>query len=202
AAPPSGTGPCCPSPPRALRCAAACAISPARTRSRARDAPGSRHRRLRSRRQDDPMRIYLPLLAQDRPVLRERRAFIDLEPGQAAGAGTSEESADRPGQDAEVREYEELQDAVHVAFTAAERSERVLVIAADAPDDVIDAATEEGGAFGIRMRQRRSARIASFHVAEQDAAEAEADDTDPALLWFDAGEGEDALAFLDIGATT
>ena len=143
------------------------------------------------------MRIYLPLLAQDRPALREGRALIDLEPGRAAWAVTSEASADRPGQDEEDLEYEALQEAVHVAFTAAERSERVLVIAADAPDDVIDAATEEGGAFGIRMRERRSARIASFHVTEQDAATAEADDTDPALLWFDAGEGQDAFVFLE-----
>ena len=46
-----------------------------------------------------------------------------------------------------------------------------------------------------------SARIASFHVTELDAAAAEADDTDPALLWFDATEAADALAYLD-GATT
>lgn len=148
------------------------------------------------------MRIYLPLLAQDRPALREGRALIDLEPGRAAWAVTSEASADRPGQDEEDLEYEALQEAVHVAFTAAERSERVLVIAADAPDDVIDAATEEGGAFGIRMRERRPARIASFHVTEQDAATAEADDTDPALLWFDAGEGQDALVFLETGTSS
>src|SRR5699024_4954749 len=113
------------------------------------------------------MRIYLPLLAQDRPALREGRALIDLEPGRAAWAVTSEASADRPGQYEEDLEYEALQEAVHVAFTAAERSERVLVIAAAAPDDVIDAVT------------------------------AEADDTDPALLWFDAGEGQDALVFLE-----
>lgn len=147
------------------------------------------------------MRIYLPLLAQDRPALQEGRRLIDLEPGRAAWAVTSEASADRPAQDEEDLEYEALQDAVHVAFTAAEHSARVLVIAADAPDDVIDAATDEGGAFGIRLREPRSAKIASFHVTEQDAEAAEADDTDPALLWFDAGEGQDALAFLDTAPT-
>lgn len=147
------------------------------------------------------MRIYLPLLAQDRSVLGEGRRLLDLEPGRAAWAVTSEAAADRPGQDEEDLEYEAMQDAVHVAFGAAGRSARVLVIAADAPGEVLEAATEEGGAFGVRLRERCSAKIASFHVTEQDAATAEADDTDPALLWFDAGEGQDALAFLDIAPT-
>ncbi|MDN5898629.1 MAG: hypothetical protein L0H74_01010 [Brachybacterium sp.] len=143
------------------------------------------------------MRIYLPLIAQDRPSLQDGRRAIDLDAGRVAWAVTSEASTDRPGQDEEDLEYEALQDAVHVAFTAAEGSQRVLVISADVPDGLIAAATEDGGAFGIRLRERRSAKIASFHVTEQDADAAEADDTDPALLWFDAGEGRDALAFLD-----
>lgn len=147
------------------------------------------------------MRIYLPLLAQDRPALQGGRRLLDLEEDRAAWAVTAEARGDRPGQDEEDLEYEALQDAVHVAFTAAEGSSRVLVIAADAPGDVIAAATEEGGAFGVRLRERRSAEIASFHVTEQDARTAEADDTDPALLWFDAGEGRDALAYLDTVAT-
>lgn len=147
------------------------------------------------------MRIYLPLIAQDRPALQEGRRVIDLDAGRAAWAVTAEASADRPGQEVEDLEYEALQDAVHVAFTAAEQTARVLVIAADAPDDVIAAETEDGGAFGIRLRERRSAKIASFHVTEQDAEAAAADDTDPALLWFDGGEGPDALAFLDTSAT-
>lgn len=143
------------------------------------------------------MRIYLPLLAPDRPSLQDGRRVIDLDAGRAAWAVTTEASTDHPEQDEEDLEYEALQDAVHVAFTATEGSERVLVIAADLPDAVIAAATEDGGAFGIRVRERRSAKIASFHVTEQTAEAAEVDDTDPALLWFDAGEGRDALAFRD-----
>ncbi|ASK64905.1 hypothetical protein CFK39_02615 [Brachybacterium avium] len=142
------------------------------------------------------MRIYLPLLAPDRPSLQDGRKVIDLDAGRAAWAVTAEARTDRPEQDEEDLEYEALQDAVHIAFTAAGSSERVLVIAADIPDGLVAAATEDGGAFGIRVRERRSAKIASFHVTEQSAAAADVDDTDPALLWFDAGEGRDALAFL------
>lgn len=143
------------------------------------------------------MRLYLPLTPQDRPAIQEARTRIDLDEGRAAWAVTTEASSDRPGEDEEDLEYEALQDAVHVAFTAAREDQRVLVIAADVPDRAIVPATEDGGAFGIRLRERCSARIASFHVTEQDARTADADDTDPAVLWFDAGEGPDAIAFLD-----
>ncbi|ATG51591.1 hypothetical protein CFK38_08680 [Brachybacterium vulturis] len=147
------------------------------------------------------MRIYLPLMAQDRPALQEGRRLVDLDAGRVAWAVTAEASADRPGQDEEDLEYEAMQDAVHVAFTGAEDAARALVIAADVSDGVLAAATEDGGAFGIRLRERRSAKIASFHVTEQDRWAAEKDDTDPALLWFDAGEGQDALAFRDSAPT-
>ncbi|ATG54439.1 hypothetical protein CFK41_06400 [Brachybacterium ginsengisoli] len=146
------------------------------------------------------MRLYLPLTPQDRPAIQDARANVDLEEGRAAWAVTSEASADRPGEDEEDLEYEALQDAVHVAFTGARSTERVLVIAADVPDGAVLPATEDGGAFGIRLRELRSARIASFHVTEQTAEAADADDTDPALLWFDAGEGSEALEFLDAAA--
>lgn len=89
-----------------------------------------------------------------------------------------------------------MQDAVHVALGAAGPDERALVIAADVPDQLVTGATEEGGAFGIRLTGEATAKVASFHVTELDAAAAEADDTDPALLWFDASEGPAALAFL------
>lgn len=143
------------------------------------------------------MRIYLPLLDSDRAALESGSRVIDLEAGRDAWAVTAEARADRPDQDEEDLEYEALQDAVHVALTAAEPTARGLVIAADLPDAAVTASSEEGGAFGIRVREGNSARIASFHVSELDARAAEADDTDPALLWFDAGEGPDALEFLD-----
>lgn len=146
------------------------------------------------------MRIYVPMTAQDRPVLQDRSRSIDLAAERTAWAVSTDALADRPGQDEEDLEYEALQDAVHVAFTAGAPSERVLVIAADVADQALVPATEEGGAFGIRIHERCSAKIASFHVTELDAAGAEVDDTDPALLWFDASEGRDALTYLDSAA--
>ena len=143
------------------------------------------------------MRIYLPLTAQDRPVLEERRGAIDLAHGRAAWAVHAEARADRPEEDEEDLEYEAMQDAVHVAFAAAQPSQKVLVIAADVPDGALVPATEDGGAFGVALGTGSSGRIASFHVTELDAAAADEGDTDPALLWFDASEGPSALAYLD-----
>ncbi|WP_422115057.1 DUF6912 family protein [Brachybacterium sp. UNK5269] len=143
------------------------------------------------------MRIYLPLTDPDRPVLESAGRVIDLERGRPGWAVTAEARGDRPGQDEEDLEYEALQDAAHVALRAVGSASRALVIAADVPDRAVEAAEEEGGAFGLRLREACSARIASFHVTELDAASAEQDDTDPALLWFDASEGTEALAFLD-----
>lgn len=147
------------------------------------------------------MRIYLPLTAQDRPVLQERGGSLDLSAERAAWAVGADAREDRPGQDEEDLEYEALQDAVYVALSAAAPAERALVIAADVADSAVDSATQDGGVFGISLRERVAARIASFHVTEQQAAAAQDDDTDPALLWFDASEGRDALAYLAAATT-
>lgn len=147
------------------------------------------------------MRIYLPLSAQDRPALEAAGAVVELAAERSAWAVTTEARTDRPGEDEEDLEYEALQDAVHVAFTGAAPTSRVLVIAADVADRAVVPAGEDGGVFGIRLREASSAKIASFHVTEQDAAAADADDTDPALLWFDAGEGREALDYLGAAAT-
>lgn len=143
------------------------------------------------------MRIYLPLTTSDRPVLERAGGVIDLPSGRPGWAVTAEARSDRPGEDEEDLEYEALQDAAHVALGAVDETSRALVIAVDVPDRAIKADEEEGGAFGLRLREAAAARIASFHVTELDAAAAEQDDTDPALLWFDASEGTEALAFLD-----
>lgn len=147
------------------------------------------------------MRIYLPLSAQDRQALQDGRRALDLDAGRAAWAVTSEARADRPGEDVEDLEYEAMQDAVFVACSAAQPEQRVLVIAADVHDGAITPETEQAGAFGIVLTAGASAKIASFHVTEQDAATADADDTDPALYWFDAVESREALSFLDEGPT-
>lgn len=143
------------------------------------------------------MRIYLPLTAEDRAALESTARGLELAAGRPAWGVSLEASADRPGQDEEDLEYDALQDAVHISYGLGGSNSRALVIAADAPDEALAVAQEDGGAFGVVTRQAARARIASFHVTELDAASAEKDDTDPALLWFDASEGADALAYLD-----
>lgn len=143
------------------------------------------------------MRIYLPLADKDRPALLSARREIDLPAGREAWAVTAEARADRPGEDIEDLEYDAVQDAVHVALQAVEPDARALVMAADVADKALEGATSTGGAYGVRLVSGARAVIASFHVTEQDARTAEQDDTDPALLWFDASEGPSALAQLD-----
>ncbi|APX34686.1 hypothetical protein BH708_06470 [Brachybacterium sp. P6-10-X1] len=143
------------------------------------------------------MRIYLPLTTEDRVALETAAPELDLAAGRAAWGVHAEALRDRPDQDEEGLEYEALQDAVHIAYLAGPTDRRALVVAADASDATLEVAGEDGGAFGVITAARTQARIASFHVTELDAAAADADDTDPALLWFDASEGGDALAFLD-----
>ena len=143
------------------------------------------------------MRIYLPLADEDRPALLSARREIDLPAGREAWAVTAEARADRPGEDIEDLEYDAVQDAVHVALQAVEPDARALVMAADVADKALEGATSTGGAYGVRLVSGARAVIASFHVTEQEARTAEQDDTDPALLWFDASEGPSALAQLD-----
>ncbi|MGO1226264.1 MAG: DUF6912 family protein [Brachybacterium sp.] len=147
------------------------------------------------------MRIYLPLTDQDRRTLEGAGARLDLEAGRTAWAVTVEARADRSGEDEEDLEYDALQDAVHVAFSTGRSSARALVIAADVPDGALSPGAEDSGVFGVVLREATSARIASLHVTEQDAAAAHADDTDPALLWFDTSEATDALDYLDAAAS-
>ena len=142
------------------------------------------------------MRIYLPLTATDRASLEPASTRLELPAGRAAWAVTASAERDFPGEDLEDLEYEALQDAVHVAYGAGDATARALVLAADVPDAVLGEAPD-GGAFGVLLSSSASARIASFHVTELDAAAAEADDTDPALLWFDVVEAREALAYLD-----
>lgn len=143
------------------------------------------------------MRIFLPLLAEDRTVITASGLQLDLGPGRAAWAVTAEARADRSGEDEEDLEYDALQDATHIALSGAAPDGRAMVIAADVPDAALQPAGDTGGAYGVVTAAEARAKIASFHVTELDAQSAAADDTDPALLWFDVSEGGDALAFLD-----
>lgn len=143
------------------------------------------------------MRIYLPLTAEDREALESAARELELAAGRPAWGVSTEARTERSEQDEEDLEYDALQDAVHIAFSLGGGDSRALVIAADAPDEALAGEQESGGAFGVVTRQATRARIASFHVSELDAESADQDDTDPALLWFDASEGTDALAYLD-----
>lgn len=143
------------------------------------------------------MRIYLPLSAADRTTLESSFSGLELIQGRAAWGVTGSARTDNPDQDEEDLEYEAMQDAVHVALLSVDATARALVIAADVPEGDVEAAEENGGAFGVEIRRTTRARIASFHVTELDAAAAAQDDTDPALLWFDASEGADAVAYLE-----
>lgn len=143
------------------------------------------------------MRIFLPLLAEDRTVIAASGLQLDLGPGRAAWAVTAGARADRSGEEEEDLEYDAIQDATHIALSGAEPDARAMVIAADVPDAAVQSAEETGGAYGVVTATDARAKIASLHVTELDAQSAAADDTDPALLWFDVSEGAEALAFLD-----
>lgn len=143
------------------------------------------------------MRIFLPLFAEDRAVITASGLQLVLGAGRAAWAVTAEARADRSGEEEEDLEYDAIQDATHIALSGAAPDARVMVIAADVPDASLQPAGETGGAYGVVTVADTRAKIASFHVTELDAQSAAADDTDPALLWFDVSEGAEALAFLD-----
>ena len=146
------------------------------------------------------MRIFLPLTAEDRPDIAASARRLTLPAGRSAWAVTEEARSDRAGQDQEDLEYDAIQDAVHIALGAADAQARAMVIAADVTDAHLEPAADSGGAYGVVTSARTEARIASFHVTELDARRARAEDTDPALLWFDAPEGPDALAYLEAAA--
>ena len=103
---------------------------------------------------------------------------------------------DAAGGDGEDLEYEAMQGAAHIALVSGSDDQRALVLAADVPDRAVGTAEDTGGAYGVVLLEAVAAPLASAHVTEQTAAQAEVDDTDPALLWFDPSEGPDALAYL------
>lgn len=139
------------------------------------------------------MRIYLPLAVVDREVLAAAGTRLEIAADRYAWGVGDEARADRPGWDEEDLEYEALQDAVFHDLTTGGGG-RALVAALDVADDVLR--PEPGiGAFGWETTAAVTAPIAALHVTEQDARAAEADDTDPAVLWFDAREGRAALDY-------
>ncbi|MFC5272786.1 DUF6912 family protein [Brachybacterium sacelli] len=143
------------------------------------------------------MRIYLPLTTEDRAALESSAPGLELAAGRAVWGVHAEARADRSEEDEEDLEYDALQDAAHISLLAGPADRRALVIAADVLDAALEIAGDNGGAFGLVTGGATRARVASFHVTELDAAAAAADDTDPALLWFDASEGPDALTYVD-----
>lgn len=157
------------------------------------------------------MRIYVPLLPDDEAGLSATGALpgrLALAADRPAWAVTPEARADRPGEDPEDLEYDAMQDAVYAALegsagtaggASAKRvtgDRRVGILAGDVPDTALAAASATGGAFGVVLTAPAELRIASAHVTELGADAARADDTDPALLWFDVAETAEALSFL------
>lgn len=142
------------------------------------------------------MRIFLPLTAADRTDIAASASQLSLFQGRTAWAVTAQARSDRAGEDEEELEYDALQDAAHIALSTVTPQSRALVIAADVPQTALQPA-DSGGAYGVEITSPAEATIASFHVTELDARGAAEDDTDPALLWFDATEGPQALAYLD-----
>ncbi|EWS80813.1 hypothetical protein BF93_01665 [Brachybacterium phenoliresistens] len=146
------------------------------------------------------MRIYLPVTPAEHAALRSGAGALELPAGRSAWAVHASARTDRPGEDPEDLEYDALQDAVHVALTSGPQEDpdrRALVVAGDVPDRAVVESPEEGGAYGIELPAPATLRIAAFHVSELGARAVEADDTDPALLWFDASEGAAALDYAE-----
>ena len=144
------------------------------------------------------MRIYLPLMDADRKNLLAASRGLPLDAGRRAWALTDVARADRADEDAEDLEYDALQDAVFAALArdpGGDPLRRALVIAGDVPDGDLVESSEDGGAYGVVTRTATTVRIAALHVTELGARAIDEDDTDPALLWFDASEGPAALDY-------
>lgn len=151
------------------------------------------------------MRIYLPLADTDRFALETvapgaASVRVRVEQGRLAWGVSAAARSERPSEDAEDLEYEAIQDAVYAALESSPASvtgaRRVAVIAGDVSDGAVEDASAEAGAFGLRIVRAEDLRLASLHVTEQGADTVRADDTDPALLWFDVAEVPAALTYL------
>ncbi|PWH05169.1 hypothetical protein DEO23_13890 [Brachybacterium endophyticum] len=141
------------------------------------------------------MRIFVPVTVDDAPVLRSGTTRLPLAADRIVWGVGDEARTDRPDVDLEELEYDALQDAVFSALQDVAPTERAVVLAGDLPDGALAGAGDEAGAFGLRLTSEETLRIVSAHATELDAAGAEADDTDPALLWFDAVELGAALDY-------
>ncbi|MDO5662848.1 MAG: hypothetical protein Q4G40_09140 [Brachybacterium sp.] len=147
------------------------------------------------------MRIYTPLEESDGAPLSSgnRPLRLDVTVGRPVWAVHPGSRQGRERVDAEDLEYEAVQDAVYAAVQRAETgdaSRRVAVIAGDFPEDALTEASATGGAFGMETIRASHLEVVSVHVSELGAAAIEADDTDPALLWFDVAEIDAGLTYL------
>jgi hypothetical protein len=150
------------------------------------------------------MRIYLPLQAQDTSAVAGSRTRCELGAGRALWGIGDGARAQHPGTDLEDLEYEAVQDAAFVALEAVASSRatacRAVVLAGDLPDPAPVEEAPDGGAFGLVLTEDAVLRLASIHVTERVAKDALADDTDPALLWFDVSEGASALDYAGLSS--
>jgi hypothetical protein len=142
------------------------------------------------------MRIFLPARTADQDALRLGARRLQLPSGRTVWGVSSEARAQAPDEDTEELEYDAIQDAVYAGLLEADAPDRRLVVlAGDLPDAAVGPDTEESGMYGLRLERDETFALASVHVTELDAQSVADDDTDPALLWFDAGEAPRALDY-------
>lgn len=142
------------------------------------------------------MRIFLPARAADQDLLRTGARRLPLEPGRTVWGVSEAARSQSPDDDTEDLEYEAIQDAVYAGLLATEAPDRKLVVlAGDVPDAALGPDADESGLYGMRLEREETFVLASVHVTELDAQSVADDDTDPALLWFDASEAPDALDY-------
>lgn len=135
-------------------------------------------------------RVYLPLTAADCRVLSARR-LLSAAP-LAAHAVTRALEVSLPGAEMAVYEHQALQAAAREALDGARTSgERVVVAAADVDSELVeDRAGQKQSPSVVRVTDQVALpRIASFHLADPDAALTTPDeDSDLELSWYDATE--------------
>ena len=144
------------------------------------------------------MRIYVPstpALLSALEGIPDGAARVEVDLAEGTRAWGVADGAAQGGPDAlDEMEYDAIQDAAWVALSAEGMGGRAVILACEAPESAL-AAEEDAGAYGVRVATATSVRAISVHVSELAAHAALADDTDPALLWFDIAEVPEALAY-------
>ncbi|WP_058233792.1 DUF6912 family protein [Devriesea agamarum] len=144
------------------------------------------------------MRCYVALPATD-DNLPTGQAWV-LPDHHDVYALTAARRAEQPNADRDDLEYDVQLDAVHAAVTRADRA-RIVLVTVDLKSSAIlhEPGRGEAGAgldnAVVQCRAGTVGRILSLHVTELGARAIDQDDVEPALLWFDATELDEALQY-------